>query len=100
MKVYDKEIYNKQESIRTIVIFILVFLLGFFAGYMAHSFNETHSQEHTNNTYVIENKLVWFLIHNEGTFFSVSFFVAQKNYIEYLQGCIIKLKGEDEYEKI
>lgn len=58
MKVYDKEIYNKQESIRTIVIFIVIFLLGFFAGYMAHSFNETRLQEHTNNTYVIENKLV------------------------------------------
>lgn len=56
MKVYDKEIYNKQESMRTIIVFIVVFLLGFFAGYMAHSFNETHKLENTNNTYVIEEK--------------------------------------------
>ena len=42
MKVYDKEMYSKQESIKTIIVFIIVFLLGFFAGYMAHSFNENH----------------------------------------------------------
>ena len=47
MKVYDKEIYNKQESIKTIVVGIVVFLLGFFAGYMAHSFNQTHTPEET-----------------------------------------------------
>lgn len=56
MKVYDKEIYNKQESIKTIVVGIVVFLLGFFAGYMAHSFNQTHTPEATNNTYVIGSK--------------------------------------------
>ena len=56
MKVYDKEIYSKQESIKTVVIFILVFLLGFFAGYIAHSVNETRELENTNNTYVVENK--------------------------------------------
>ena len=56
MKVYDKEIYNKQESLRTIVIFIVVFLLGFFAGYMAHSFNVTHEPENTNSTYIVEDR--------------------------------------------
>lgn len=56
MKVYDKEIYSKQESLKTIIIFIIVFLLGFFAGYMAHSFNETHQPQNTNNTYIVENK--------------------------------------------
>ena len=45
MKVYDKEIYSKQESLRTIVVIIVVFLLGFFAGYMAKSFNETHKPD-------------------------------------------------------
>ena len=29
MKVYDKEIYQKQESIKYTVIIIVVFLLGF-----------------------------------------------------------------------
>ena len=56
MKVYDKEIYNKQESVKTVIIFIVVFLLGFFAGYMAHSLNETRELENTNNTYIVENK--------------------------------------------
>ena len=56
MKVYDKEMYSKQESIKTIIIFIIVFLLGFFAGYMAHSFNEEHEKENTNNTYIVEDK--------------------------------------------
>jgi uncharacterized membrane protein YbjE (DUF340 family) len=55
MKVYDKEMYNKQESIRTVIIFIIVFLLGFFAGYMAHSFNETHKPDNTNSTYIVHN---------------------------------------------
>lgn len=56
MKVYDKEIYSKQESLRTIVVIIIVFLLGFFAGYMAKSFNETHKPENTNSTYVVEDR--------------------------------------------
>lgn len=56
MKVYDKEIYNKQESIKTIVIFILVFLLGFFAGYIAHSVNDNHKLGNTNSTYIVQDK--------------------------------------------
>ena len=56
MKVYDKEIYNKQESLRTIIIIIVVFLLGFFAGYMADSINETHTPENTNSTYIEKDK--------------------------------------------
>lgn len=56
MKVYDKEMYNKQESLRTIIIIVVVFLLGFFAGYMAHSFNETHEPENTHSTYVGEDR--------------------------------------------
>ena len=39
MKVYDKEIYQKQESIKYTVIIIVVFLLGFVAGYLASSFS-------------------------------------------------------------
>ena len=49
MKVYDKEMYNKQESIKTTVVIILVFLIGFVAGYLASSFS-------TSNNDVIENK--------------------------------------------
>ena len=57
MKVYDKEMYSKQESLRTIIIVVVVFLLGFFSGYFAHSFNGTSNEpQNTNNTYIVENK--------------------------------------------
>ena len=51
MKVYDKDMYNRQESLRTTVVIILVFLIGFVAGYLASSFS-------TPNNEVIENKTV------------------------------------------
>ena len=49
MKVYDKEMYNKQESIKTTIIMILVFLIGFVAGYLANSFNSTNNVNTINN---------------------------------------------------
>lgn len=51
MKVYDKEIYEKQESIKFTLLIIVVFLVGFFAGYLASSF--TLPKEVTNNKNVI-----------------------------------------------
>jgi len=53
MKVYDKEIYEKQESLRFTLLIIIVFLVGFFAGYIANSF--TSLKEIQNNTVKIEN---------------------------------------------
>ena len=50
VKVYDKEIYNRQESIKTTVIIIIVFLIGFVAGYLANSFNNA-------NTSNVENEI-------------------------------------------
>ena len=54
MKVYDKEIYEKQESIKFTVLVIVVFLVGFVAGYLACSFT---SQKDTpkNENLKIEN---------------------------------------------
>lgn len=59
MKVYDKEMYNKQESLKTTVIFIVVFLLGFFAGYITYSFTNETAKENKNNSdnYTIENRI-------------------------------------------
>ena len=54
MKVYDKEIYNKQESIKTTVIMIFVFLIGFVAGYLANSFGIANDIK-TENT---QNEIV------------------------------------------
>lgn len=49
MKVYDKEIYQKQESIKYTVIIIVVFLLGFVAGYLASSFSSLEPKDNNNN---------------------------------------------------
>lgn len=54
MKVYDKEIYEKQESIKFTLLIVIVFLVGFFAGYLASSF--TSSKEvPANKTVKVEN---------------------------------------------
>ena len=50
MKVYDKDMYNRQESLRTTVVIILVFLIGFVAGYLASSFSTTGNNEIENKT--------------------------------------------------
>ena len=54
MKVYDKEIYEKQESLRFTLLIIIMFLVGFFAGYIANSFT-SHKEVTNNNTVQIEN---------------------------------------------
>ncbi len=54
MKVYDKEIYEKQESIKFTLLIIIVFLVGFFAGYLANSY-KYQPKEVVNNTVQIEN---------------------------------------------
>ena len=57
MKVYDKEIYEKQESIKFTLLIIIVFLVGFFAGYIANSFASTKTidNQDNNNKIIIEN---------------------------------------------
>ncbi len=32
MKIYDKEMYNKEQNMKNIILIIVVFLLGFFTG--------------------------------------------------------------------
>ncbi len=54
MKVYDKEIYEKQESIKFALLIIIVFLVGFFAGYIANSFTSPKATSN-NNSVQIEN---------------------------------------------
>ena len=55
MKVYDKEIYEKQESIKFTLLIVIVFLVGFFAGYLASSFGSAKTVESKNNTIIVEN---------------------------------------------
>jgi len=54
MKVYDKEIYEKQESIKFTVLIIVVFLIGFFAGYLACSFTSSKPTENTSKSNIVE----------------------------------------------
>ena len=56
MKVYDKEIYEKQESIKFTLLVIVVFLVGFFAGYFACSFTSTKNLDNSNKVNIITTK--------------------------------------------
>lgn len=49
MKIYDKEMYSKQEGLKNGVIILLVFLIGFVAGYFAHYFTINEDRD-VNNT--------------------------------------------------
>lgn len=55
MKVYDKEIYEKQESIKFTLLIIIVFLVGFFAGYLANTFTSNKTVENNTNNIIVEN---------------------------------------------
>lgn len=55
MKIYDKEIYEKQESMKIILLIIIVFLIGFFAGYMA---NSVADQKEVSNNETIQTENV------------------------------------------
>lgn len=55
MKVYDKEIYEKQESIKFTLLIIIVFLVGFIAGYIARSFTSSKDVSNDTNNIRIEN---------------------------------------------
>ena len=43
MKIYDKEIYNKQKSISSIVTILAAFIIGFAGGFLASSINDNGS---------------------------------------------------------
>ena len=48
MKIYDKDVYNKQEEIRNVVIMIIAFLVGFFVGYIANTLTRIENVEEQN----------------------------------------------------
>lgn len=55
MKVYDKEIYEKQESIKFTVLIIVAFLVGFIAGYLSCSYSNVKPAENKNNVVKVQN---------------------------------------------
>lgn len=58
MKIYDKEIYQKEQIIKSVLLVVGVFVLGFIVGYFVHSFEK---QEEMNvlqqNTYRLEQRI-------------------------------------------
>lgn len=55
MKIYDKEMYNKEKNMKTIVLIIVVFLLGFFTGYIVNDLKGNDKEISTNEVEVVEN---------------------------------------------
>ncbi len=50
MKIYDKEIYNKQKSLNTVVIIVVAFIIGFVVGYFGNAAVKNTNTVHHNNT--------------------------------------------------
>lgn len=40
MKIYDKEMYQKEQWIKSVLLVIGVFILGFVVGYFVHNFEK------------------------------------------------------------
>jgi len=54
MGTFRIDLNNKQESLKTVIIFIFIFLLGFFAGYFTNSFAKGEEiNKNTNSTYIV-----------------------------------------------
>ena len=40
MKIYDKEIYQKEQWIKSVLLVVGIFILGFVVGYFVHNFEK------------------------------------------------------------
>lgn len=40
MKIYDKEMYQKEQWIKSVLLVVGIFVLGFVVGYFVHSFEK------------------------------------------------------------
>jgi len=40
MKIYDKEMYQKEQWIKSVLLVVGIFILGFVIGYFVHSFEK------------------------------------------------------------
>ncbi len=58
MKIYDKEMYQKEQWIKSVLLVVGIFILGFIVGYFVHSFEK---QETINtleqNVYKLQQEL-------------------------------------------
>ena len=66
MKIYDKNIYKTQQSIKAVVLVIVCFLVGFVLGYLVSNLTDnkkevidnTNVQNQIENNTVITNEIV------------------------------------------
>lgn len=58
MKIYDKEMYQKEQWIKSVLLVVGIFVLGFIIGYFVHSFEK---QEQINileqNVYKLQKQV-------------------------------------------
>lgn len=58
MKIYDKEMYQKEQWIKSVLLVVGIFVLGFIIGYFVHSFEK---QEEINtleqNVYKLQKQV-------------------------------------------
>ena len=58
MKIYDKEMYQKEQWIKSVLLVVGIFILAFIVGYFVHSFEK---QETINaleqNVYNLQQKI-------------------------------------------
>ncbi len=58
MKIYDKEIYQREQIMQTTIIIVVAFVIGFVIGYIANKFEK---QDHINaleqNVYILQKQL-------------------------------------------
>lgn len=56
MKIYDKEIYKREQTIRSMVIVIVAFMLGFLTGYFTMNLEKQDREvKQENNTVIAGN---------------------------------------------
>ena len=56
MKIYDKEIFRRDETLKSTILLFVVFILGFAVGYIANM-DKTHIQE-LENTIEEQNVII------------------------------------------
>lgn len=53
MKIYDKEIYKRDESLKSVILILVVFLLGFFTGFIVNGPIRNSIQNNNKNTEIV-----------------------------------------------
>ncbi|MCI9016099.1 MAG: hypothetical protein HFJ53_02895 [Clostridia bacterium] len=61
MKIYDKEIYQKEQIIKSVLLVVGIFVLGFIVGYLVHNIEKLEYinmlEQNTYNLYKEINSL-------------------------------------------